>query len=378
MRRRISYARALVFTSAMLAVSGSAAPAESQVRFRDLVVTLGGSAESYSGNFSAVTLPIVDSTEDATAAVGEVAVSGSLILLGSRTRSFDVSFDGGMRQAAAFGFEELDYAPREWVGSVSPRFIQGLGSWGSLRVRGLYRGRSVQDRPPMPLFLQPGYSMLQGVVGLITRSFDGLSFDARVDVEETDYGALALVPQLDLLDRRSSGVEVGLRWGATSTIRVHGGLRWTEYSNQGSFDPDDPFRRDRTARVGMEWTHSGHVFAQVGLDGAMNRSNSDRPEYDAVSFRALVTTPLPAGFSLNAYAVLTDKGYLHETDFARLVPGEEADNASIAYLQVGRSLASNLDGAVRLGWTRAETDFGQAYYERFGLSVHANYRPLTR
>ena len=40
--------------------------------------------------------------------------------------------------------------------------------------------------------------------------------------------------------------------------------------------------------------------------------------------------------------------------------------------------ASNLDGAVRLGWTRAETDFGQAYYERFGLSVHANYRPLTR
>ena len=81
---------------------------------------------------------------------------------------------------------------------------------------------------------------------------------------------------------------------------------------------------------------------------------------------------------LNAFAVLTTKSYLHETDFARLVPGEEADNASVAYLQVGRSLASNLDGAVRLGWTRAETDIGQAYYERFGISVRASYRPLRR
>ena len=61
-----------------------------------------------------------------------------------------------------------------------------------------------------------------------------------------------------------------------------------------------------------------------------------------------------------------------------LVPGEEADNASIAYVQVGRPMAVNLDGAIRVGWTRAETDIGNAYYQRFGLSVRMNYRPNNR
>jgi hypothetical protein len=376
--QRVGCFRLLLLASAMVTLGGPTKSAEAQVRFRDFVVTLGASAESYSGNFSAVTVPVVDSTEDASAAVGEVAVSGTLTLLRSQERSLEVSFDGGMRQAAAFGFEVRDYAPREFVGSVSPRFTAALGSWGSLLLRGRYRGRSLADRPPMPLFLQTGYATIQGGVGVVTRSFDGISFDAQVDVEQADYGAPELVPQLDLLDRRSAGVEVGVRWGGSSTVRVYGGARWTEYSNQGSFDPEDPFRRDHTARVGVEWTYVGDLFVQVGVDGTMNRSNSDRPEYDALSGRAVVTAPLPAGFSINAFAVLTNKSYLHQTDFARLVPGEEADNASIAYLQVGRALASNLDGAVRLGWTRAETDIGQAYYERFGISVRASYRPLRR
>jgi hypothetical protein len=228
----------------------------------------------------------------------------------------------------------------------------------------------------MPLFLQPGYSTAQGSVGLVTRSFDGVSFDAVADLEWTDYRALLFLPQLDLLDRNSSGVEAGVRWGGASTVRFYGGVRWTDYSNQGSFDATDPFRRDRTARVGLEWTYSGDLIAQVGLDGTVNRSNSNRPEYDALSFRALLTAPLPARFSVSLFAVLTGKSYVHETDFARLVPGEEADNASIAYLQFVRPLASNLDGAVRFGWTRAETDIGRAYYRRFGGSVQFNYRPL--
>ena len=114
---------------------------------------------------------------------------------------------------------------------------------------------------------------------------------------------------------------------------------------------------------------------QLGVDGTVNRSNSNRPEYDALSGRAVFATPLPGAFTLTAFAVLTGKSYLQETGFARLVPGEEADNASIAYLQVSRPLASNLDGVFRLGWTRAETDYGGAYYQRMGASVQFNYRP---
>jgi hypothetical protein len=342
-----------------------------QVRFQDLVLNLGGGVDGYSGNLPAVTVLIVDSTDHATAVVGEVGVRGVLSLFTSPTRSLTFSFDGGMRQAAAVGFRLRDYAPREWVGSTSARLTQTLGSWGSLEAHGGVRGRSVEDRPPMPLFLQPGYRTESGGIGLATRPFGGVSFDARADVEVVEY-----LKRLDLLDRNSAGFELGVRWGGPSTIRFYGGLRWTDYNNQGSFDPGDPFRRDRTARMGLEWTYPGDVFAQFGLDGTLNRSNSNRPEYDAVSVRALLTAPLPRDFSLNIYSAFTFKSYVQDISFARLVPGEEADNASVTYLQIGHALASNLDGAVRFAWTRAETDIGDNYYRRFGGSIQFNYRPL--
>lgn len=364
-----------IVAAALLLAACSARPAAAQVRWRELVLTMGGSVEGYSGNFAGVTTTVADSADDVIAAVAEVGARGTLWLFQTRPRSFDVSFDAGLRQTAAFGYERFDYAPREWVGSAAARYTQALGAWGSLEVRAGARGRSVQDRPlSAPLFLQPGYTTLQGSAGVLTRSFDDLSFDARVDLERTDYGA-AILPQLRLLDRTSSGFEAGARWGGAHTMRFYGGYRWTDYRNQKSFVADDPFRRDRTAQVGVELFYEGTVLAQVGLDGTVNRSNSRRPEYDALSARAQLTAPLPHDFSLNAFALLTTKRYVHETGFAVLVPGEEADNASIAYLQIGRPIAVNLDAAFRLGWTRAETDIGGAYYRRVGASVQLNYRP---
>jgi hypothetical protein len=368
--------RRVVGVLAALASLTGADSLQGQVRFQDLVINVGGSVDGYSGNFSTVTVFYVDPADHATAVVGEVGVRGVLSLYASPQRSLVFSFDGGMRQAAALGFQLRDYAPREWVGSTSARLTQSLGTWGALVARAGIRGRYVDDRPPMPIFLQPGYTTGSGGLGFASRSFGGVSFDAQADIERADYRALDSLPQLDLLDRTARGFELGLRWGGPSTIRFYGGLRWTDYNNLGSFDPEDPYRRDRTARMGLEWTYPGDIFAQVGLDGALNRSNSNRPEYDAVSVRALLTAPLPMEFSLNLYSVLTFKSYVHESSFARLVPGAEADNASVAYLQIGHALASNLDGAVRFAWTRAETDIGSAYYRRFGASIQFNYRPL--
>ena len=107
----------------------------------------------------------------------------------------------------------------------------------------------------------------------------------------------------------------------------------------------------------------------------MNRSNSNRPEYDAVSLRAEAGLPLPHEFNLNFFALLTAKDYLEETEFAQLVPGEEADNASVVYLEAGRPLMVNLYGALRFGWNRAETDISDSYYERFAATVLFRYRP---
>ena len=64
-----------------------------------------------------------------------------------------LTFDGGLRQFAAGGFEIRDYAPREWVGRGALSYSRLLGSWAVLSGRLGWRGRSVQDRPPMPLFL---------------------------------------------------------------------------------------------------------------------------------------------------------------------------------------------------------------------------------
>jgi hypothetical protein len=351
--------------------------AEAQVRMRDLVFTVGGSVEDYSGNLSAVTVPLVDSTDHAWSAVGEMAVRGQLSFFENANRSMELSFDGGVRQAAAMGFEFRDYSPREWVGTSELRFSQSLGTWGSLGLEGAFRSRSIRDRTPMPLFLQPGYAIGSGAVSLVTRAFEGVSFDVKGQVEEADYTAATFLPQLDLLDRRGAGVEAGARWGsAPANLRVYGGVWWSEYEHQSSFVPEDPFRRDRTVRAGLDWSYFGSAFVQIGVEGTVNRSNSNRPEYDALAISALVSMPMPGSTTLNAFAVLTGKSYVHETDFARLVPGEEADNASLAYLQLVRPVSPNLDGALRLAWTRAETDIGSQYYRRFGVSVEFNYRPL--
>ncbi|NJD17703.1 MAG: hypothetical protein FIA95_00230, partial [Gemmatimonadetes bacterium] len=277
-RRALHLFRALVAALALSGAAGSSTPAAAQLRWRDLAVSMGSSVEAYAGNFSSVIVPVVDSTDRATAVGGEVALRGAALFSETRTRSFEVSFDGGLRQAAAMGFRLRDYAPREWVGSLSGRYTQSVGSWGNLLLQAGVRGRSVRDRPPTPLFLQPGYATVQGGVGVVTRPFDGVTFDAQVDLEHADYRADASLPQLDFLDRTSSGIEAGVRWGSTSTMRFYGGFRWTDYSNLGTFDPEDPFRRDHTARVGLEWTYPGEIFAQVGVDGTVNRSNSNRPE----------------------------------------------------------------------------------------------------
>lgn len=353
--------------------------ASAQVRVRDLVVSLGGSVERFTGNLAAVSVVRVDSADRVISAVAETAVRADISLLNGGDRSLDLTLDGGVRQAAALGFVARDYAPREWAGASTLFFRESLGSWATLGLDGSVRARAIRDRPPMPMFLQPGYVTVSGSATLYSRPLGGVVLDGRVATERADYLAPAAFPQLDLLDRRGRGVEAGARLGsAPSNLRLYGGIWWTEYRHQNSFNPADPFRRDRTLRAGAEWSYFGTAIIQFGVDGALNRSNGDRPEYDAFAVRAAVTVPAPGDATLNAFALLTGKSYLHESAFARLVPGEEADNASVAYLQLVRPLAPDLDGAVGLAWTRAETNIGDQYYQRFGFSVEFNYRPLWR
>jgi len=349
--------------------------AAGQVIWQDLVFTGGLSAEGYRGNLAAVTVPAVDSTDVASAAVGEMGMRGSVSLFNQLERGALLQFDAGLRQFVADGFQVRDYAPREWVGRVDVSYRELLGSFGELRVFGGVGGRRVDDRPPMPLYIQPGYLAADGRVRLQLFPVWGIHLDGQLFGEVADYRSTRPTPQLDLLDRDVLGVEVGAAWGSGWTLRVHSAYRATEYQNQGTFDPSDPFRRDKTLNVGATWTVRAPMFVQARVEGTVNRSNSSRPEYDAVSLRTVMSAPLPHELSVSLFAVLTAKRYVTRTEFARLVPGEEADNASVVYLEVVRPIFVNLDGAVRFAWNRAETDIGGAYFERLGATFLVRFRP---
>ena len=88
-------------------------------------------------------------------------------------------------------------------------------------------------------------------------------------------------------------MEVGATWGSDWTIRGYTGFRASEYRNQGTFDPSDPLRRDKTLNLGATWTLRSSFLAQIGVEGVMNRSNSSRPEYNALRVQAVVSVPLP-------------------------------------------------------------------------------------
>ncbi len=349
-----------------------------QLAWRDFVVTSGFAVEGYRGNLPTVAAVVRDSTEVAGALVADLSARGEVTYHPSGSGVFLFSFDGAVRQLSAWGFETRDYAPREWVGAVDGSYSRFVSPTTSLSVRTRLRGRDVQDRPPMPLFLQPGsITALVGVGGVHQRSPE-LQLDLEGTWEVADFAARSDAPQVRLLDRRTFGAEAGATrfLGEASTLRVYGGVSASRYPEQATFLPDDPYRRDRTLHGGIGWTYNREFLAQLGVDGRLNRSNSRRPEYNAVTARILLSASLPAGVTGTAFAAIAAKEYLEPTEFARLIPGEEANNTSTAYISFSRPLARNLNGTVRLGWSRAETEIGDAYFQRGGASFFLSYRPL--
>lgn len=362
----------LVAVALALAAPGAL---RAQDRVRELEINGGFSAEAYRGKLAAAAVSVSDSTDHAAAAIGEVGARGTVALHEAPRHWVFFAFDGGLRQFAAGGFTVRDYAPREWAGQASLSYTQLLGKWATATTRVGWRGRAVEDRPPMPLFLQPGFGIGAASVKLQLSEIKEVSFDAVADAEWANYTAQPLVTLLDLLDRKSEGLEVGTAWGEGASFRVFGSAHRSSYPHQQTYDPADPTRRDRTVQAGFNWSMDAPITVQLGVDGTVNRSNSRRPEYDALSLRTLVSVPLPFDVGATVLGVLTTKSYVSQSEFKVLVPGEEADNASVLYLDLARALGPGIDGSLRLGWTRAEADVGNAYFQRFGVSMLMRYRP---
>lgn len=351
---------------------------EGQFGWRDLVVTGGMSGEGYQGNLPSAGVVVTDSTETAAALVGELGVRGDGFWRRNGSTRAMLAVDGGFRQFAARGFEQRDYAPREWVGEAELTLFQPLGGVALLSVQGGTRARSVQDRTPMPLYLQPGYLGVHGGVRLQTSPARWDRIELAVLAERLDFTAPEFAPQIRLLDRESMTLRLAAAHplGAAQQLEAFVAMDLAAYREQVTFNPDDPWRRDRTTRGRVGWSYQGSVLARAGVEGRVNRSNSRRPEYGSVTLDGQLSTVIPGDAVATFYLVLTAKRYRERIPFARLLPGEEANSASTAYISLSRELARNLDGAVRLGWTRAETETGGDYFQRFGATFLFTYRPM--
>ncbi len=373
--RRVRWTAALLSVAVALVTS---TPLQGQFAIDDFVVTGGASAEGYQGNLPAVGVPVRDSTEFASAAIGELSLSTDLSYRTQSNGTVRLGFDGGLRHFSAAGFELRDYSPREWVGTLDATYSRALSDRLGMVARVQARGRQIDDRPPMPLFLQPGYRAGQLALELNALGPREVVYDLRVSADRSDFLAPKFAPQIRLLNRNVYRAEAGATlMGGASLLRLFLAGERSQYPKQSTFDVSDPERRDVTVHAGASWTHQGDYIVQVGLEGRANRSNSNRPEYDALTLSALLSASLPRDVGFSVYGALTAKQYLHDSDFARLLPGDEANSASLAYVSLTRPLARNLDGAVRVGWTRAETEIGDAYFQRFGASFLLHFRPRS-
>ena len=335
-------------------------------------LTARAAVEQYGGDFSAVTVPLVDSTQSVFAGASEWEFLLRRAFAHS-TRRFEVTTEGALRQFLTAGFRQGNYAPRELGFSVQSVYTELLDA-GTLTFDAKVDTRGVADLPPMPLYLAPGYVAYSAAVGFSRPVSDNTFLDARIAFDERDYAGPSVLPTLDYLDRRSFEVQSGgsrLFRGAAgttdySTLRLFAAYQHDRYPLQGH-------RRDDALQVGGEWhlerLDSWGLIFTLNASGVVNRSSSSRVEYNAGRIEATARQRVGDRYFVQLKGIWSGKSYVSQQEF--LVPGEEADNAAIFDGEITRFLGAGVSASLGGSWTRAETNISGDYYRRvrvyFGL-----------
>ena len=362
--------RAGVFMAlAVLVFGGGTGKLEAQLGIGGYL-TGRAALEQYRGDFSAVTVPIVDSTESVIAVASEWEFELRRFFAHS-TRRIDVTIDGTLRQFATAGFLQRNYAPRTQSFSLQTLYTERLEA-GTFTFDAQLDTRGIADLPPMPQYLPPGYLAyaLDGGFSRAVSSTTGV--DAHIRFEEKDYAGPSVLPELDYLDLRSFEVQAGgdrLFRGTPgtddySTLRVFAAYLHQRYPEQGH-------RRDHKVQVGSRWYldrwETWGLSLTLDASGIFNRSNSSRVEYNAARFEATARQQVGARNLLLLTGIWSGKSYVSPQEF--LVPGEEADNAAIFEGQISRNVGSGISVSAGGSWTRAETNISGDYYQRVRFYV---------
>ncbi len=347
------------------------------------MITAGLTGEAWSGDFSAITVPEFDSTESVKAGVGEWSARGVFSLL-SRPghRRLEATLDGGIRQSAAAGFRIRNYAPREQSGRLTVTYEHTLGG-GVATAEATARSRRIIDHPPMPLYKFPGYDIYNVQAGY-AKSVRAINVDVKVAGEQADYKPPPQLEHLDYLDRNSVVFEAGgsrVFYLAGDPedyedprdywrFRLFGAFGRHSYPRQGG----EVQRVDHAMRLGATFgLRTEQLEITTTMAGTRSRSTSPRVEYNHGRVH-MQATWLWDDTDLSLVGTLARKRYTRPTQDA-LVAGEEADNASVLYAEVTRSLGMRVNGAFRIGWRKVETNFSGAFYTRFGGGFTLSVRP---
>lgn len=359
----------LFFALGLLATGIGCESLAAQLRVQSLAVRCGAAFERYTGTFSVVTVPIVDSTDQAIAGASECGFTGRMNVLRRADRTLEFTGGAAVRQLAAAGFQQRNYAPREHSFEVQGNYAELLAG-GQLDLVAIVDGRSVTDLPAMPLYLPPGYVSYSGEA-LFSKSLGGShTVDAGIAVGEKDYAGPSVLPNLDLLDYRSAEVRASAsrlfrRSSDTqeaSRLHFFAAYHHRRYHRQGN-------RSDHAALLGGAWwldfSESRGLEVDLNATATLNRSNSSRVEYNSLKVEAVAHKTFGDNI-VSVSGTWADKSYVNPQDF--LVPGEEADNAVILYGELTRFLSSGVRATLGGGWQRAETNISGDYYDQFRIS----------
>lgn len=345
-------------------------------QLQDLALTSELDGHTYCGDLPTISVPWVDPAECASTIGGSFSAQIKALI-----GRLEIDFDAGHRQFGTRGLKRRNYAPREAVANIRADY-----SRRGFTVSANGKFRHITDGPAIPIYRQPSY----GSGGLFLMHHlqvgDNLVTDYAVRGEYVAYDAPKVRPDIDLLDRTSFGVEAGTTWqreGNTWNNWIRGAATYQNhrFPKQKSGVVGDPFRRDQTVSLGFAWRVNDvayeHGSAEIRLEGTANRSNSRRPEYNAVRASLAMEKFLGDWGQARMNLAFAKKAYTTEGQGPALIPGEESDNKSSLSLGLTRYLRNNLDGAVDVEWARAETNVTGWYVRSFGASFTLTYRPFA-
>lgn len=370
-----------VVIGGLLALGTQGGTVAAQISLDNLSLTMGVTTQLYGGDFSAITVPQIDSTERALAGAGDMGARGTLTLLAQDNRLLRVSFDGGMRQFVTNGFQLRNYAPRELSGSLRGNYTQRFGR-GTLVVAPTIDSRYIADRPPMPLYLPPGYNSGSILTNYSRGIAQGLAVFGRVTAEIKDYAAPRVLQALDLLDRRSLTAAAGVGkvfYGAAETrdltsVNLYGAYQRHSYPKQGGNGlprTDNGLQANGELSLDRRETHG--FLVTLSASATRNRSSSRRVDYNSARIESTATVELGEDTQLELDGLWAVKRYIHPQE--ALVPGEEADNAASLNAEITRFLGEGVRAGIGGGWTRAETNFSGDYYQRLSVSFSLTVNP---